>query len=243
MTDVLASTEVPPLDAAEAALWRTWRQERRPEQRSALFFHFSDWIRTLASVNFQRYPHALAEWQDYAQLASLGALSAIDRFDPDVQPSFKAFAEPYIRGTILKGLACFTQDSKRRPDIRVQDVIPERVDEGDLYSFEEIVDVAVGLAFGHFLELGIPDQAPADNDPLSIYEGDRQLGSLRAYVDRLPEREQQVVVAHYFQHLPFTEIATLLGVSKPRVTQLHQKALGRIREWFEADADEVERRL
>lgn len=227
----------------EAALWREWLTERLPGQRCALFFHYSDWVRTLASVNLHRYPHALADWHDYVQLASLGALNAIDRFDPAIQPSFKAFAEPYIRGSILKGLSCFTQDRKRKPDIRAMDVAPERLEESDLYSLEDIVDVAVGLAFGHFLELGIPDQAPADNDPLSIYESDRQLGSLCTYVERLPERERQVVVAHYFQHLPFTEIAGLLQVSKPRITQLHQKALSRIREWFESDGDACGQRL
>lgn len=231
------SPAAPAPESLEAVLWSEWLRDRSLEQRCALFFHYRDWVRTLASVNFYRYPHALADWQDYVQLASLAALSAIDRFNPAVQSSFKAFAEPYIRGGILKGLSCFAQDSKRKPDIRAMDVASERLEESDFYSLEEIVDVAVGLAFGHFLELGISDQASVDNDPLSIYEGDRQLGSLYAYVERLPERERQVVVAHYFQHLPFTEIAGLLGVSKPRITQLHQKALSRIREWFEADND------
>lgn len=229
-------TAVDAIKAQEVALWRQWLAERQPVQRAALFFHYTEWVRTIASVNFHRYPHVLAEWRDYLQLASIGVLQAIDRFDPAVQSSFKAYAEPYVKGAILKGLSCFAQDSKRPPDIRVMEMLPERSDDNDLYSLEEIVDAAVGLAFGHFLELGIPEQAVADNDPLSVYEGNRQFGSLLEYVDRLPERERQVVEAHYFQHLPFTEVAQLLGVSKPRVTQLHQKALSRIREWYEEDS-------
>ncbi len=221
--------------ASETTLWDTWRRERAAATRSALFFHYADWGRIIAASTMSRHPHALAEWRDYVQLASIGMLKAIDRFDPSLGSTFKAYAEPYIRGEILKGLACYIKDRPARA-YSVQDIKPEPSDGAELYSLEDLVDVAVGLAFGHFLELGIVEQPAQDNEPLAAYESTWELGALMGYVERLPEREQQVVVAHYFQSLPFAEIAELLAVSRPRVSQLHQRALSRIREWYETDS-------
>lgn len=239
----IAEGAVIEVDATAAVLWEQWFQDRSTTSRSSLFFYYVDWVRIVASSTFSRYPHALAEWQDYVQFASVGVLKAIDRFDPMVQTNFKAFAEAYIKGEILKGVSCFAKDSKSKADFKLMASLCEKCEDSDYYGLEEIVDVAVGLAFGHFLELGVMDLSPADNDPLSIYEGDRQLGSLLAYVERLSERERQVIVAHYFQHLSFTDIADLLGVSKPRITQLHKTALKRIRHWYEEDNDAPEAHL
>lgn len=240
MTESLARPAAP---AREEELWREWLQHRLPAARSALFFFYAEWVRIVASTVFSRYPHPLAEWQDYVQFASQGVLKAIDRFDPAVQPNFKPYAEAYLKGDILRGLSCFTRDSRSKPDMAAMRAQSESAESGDFYSLEEIVDVAVGLAFGHFLELGISDAAQSPSDPLSVYESGRELGALMDYVERLPEREKQVVEAHYFQHLPFSEIALLLQVSRPRVTQLHQKALDRIRQWYEADSDVPDRFL
>lgn len=227
-------------DSQESALWAEWLLHRAAAVRASIFFFYADWIRIVASSFFARYSHPMAEWQDYVQFASVGVLKAIDRFDPAIQPSFKAFADTYIKGEILKGISCFTKDSKYKPDAKAMIGFSSHYDESDLYGLEEIVEVAVGLAFGCFLELGVEDFTPVNNDPLSVYEGDRQFGSLMSYVERLSEREREVIVAHYFQHLAFSEIADLLELSKPRVTQIHQKALLRIRQWYEEDTDAQE---
>jgi RNA polymerase sigma factor FliA len=49
-------------------------------------------------------------------------------------------------------------------------------------------------------------------------------------VARLPERDQKIVHYHYFNGMRFEQIAELLGVSKPRVSQLHRGALTKLRD-------------
>jgi RNA polymerase sigma factor for flagellar operon FliA len=54
--------------------------------------------------------------------------------------------------------------------------------------------------------------------------------ALERAVKLLPEREANIVGWHYFEGIPFKTIASRLGVSEPRVSQLHARAMGRLRE-------------
>lgn len=99
-------------------------------------------------------------------------------------------------------------------------------EESDL---EQVANVAIGLAFGLFPEAGIVDREPQDNNPLSAYETERENDTLDQCVKLLPANQQQVIRGHYYQHLSFTEISELIGVSRSRVSQLHAQALKEIR--------------
>lgn len=218
-------------------LWATWFAERSAAARTALFFCYADWVRMLASLVLARYPHRLAEWQDYVHFASLGLLKAIDRFNPAVQARFQTFAEPYVRGEILKGLSCYVKDGKAQAEFTSMGLFLDEAEVGEWSAFDTVVNAAIDLAFGYFLELGVINEEPVDNDPLHLYTNDRQLDCLVDYVERLPTREREVVVAHYFQYLSVPEVAELLKLSQPRVSQLHRQALKRIRQWYEQEAD------
>lgn len=58
--------------------------------------------------------------------------------------------------------------------------------------------------------------------------------ALAKAVATLPEREASIVAWHYFEDVPFKTIAARLGVSEPRISQLHSRALGRLRETMAA---------
>jgi RNA polymerase sigma factor for flagellar operon FliA len=91
--------------------------------------------------------------------------------------------------------------------------------------------VAIDLAFGYFLELGVLDQEPIDNNPLSLYEAEREGQDMALLISQLSPGERQVIEGHYFQQLSFTEISELMGVSRSRVSQLHAGALKKLRGW------------
>ena len=103
--------------------------------------------------------------------------------------------------------------------------------DGDL---EQVVNAAVGMAFGYFLELGIISAESVDDSPLGIYQQDLRDQALIDIIKLLPGREQQVIIGHYYQHLSFIELSHLLGVSKSRISQLHAQALRRARSMHEA---------
>lgn len=223
----------------EAKLWTEWIASRGAAVRIALFFLYAEWSRVVAASIQARYPHPLADRKDYVHFACIGLLSAIDRFDPSLKTRFQSYAEPYIKGAILKGLSCYIQDAQRRDSGAASPGEEWMSSESSESSrFDDVVNAAIGMAFGHFLECGVLDAEPASNNPLDIYASSRQFEALDYYVKRLPERERQLILAHYYHQMSFTEIGELLQVSKPRVTQLHQQALRRIRQWYEEDNDE-----
>lgn len=70
------------------------------------------------------------------------------------------------------------------------------------------------------------------HDPYTLNQHKQHVDYLDLYVDKLPAREKTLIQLHYYDHLSFAEIANIMGVSRPRVTQLHGQAIKRIREWF-----------
>jgi RNA polymerase sigma factor for flagellar operon FliA len=60
--------------------------------------------------------------------------------------------------------------------------------------------------------------------------------SLARAVDQLPMRERHIVAAHYFRGVKFKDLGTELGVSEPRISQLHSRAMQRLRDLMEAAA-------
>lgn len=217
----------------EQRLWSQWTKQKTAELRTQLFFFYSGWLRMLAGYFFKRYPHPLAEWGDYLNLCSLGLLQAIERFDLTRGVRFKTYAEHFIKGAVLKGLASYIKDQRAISKERVESIGGvNRFDTKDS-DLELVVNAAVGLAFGYFLKLGIVEEQPADNDPLAQYVNHDISNELAHLVESLPERERQVIVGHYFQQMSFTSLSELLGVSRSRVSQLHGAALERIRFLYE----------
>lgn len=217
----------------EQKLWMHWLATKEPTTRSQLFFFHSLWARTLAGYLFSRYPHPLAEWADYLNLASIGLLRAIDGFDPLRQVRFRSYAEPFIKGAVLKGLSCYVKDQRPVNKDRLSGISgANRFAETDA-DLELVVNAAVDLAFGYFLELGVLDIEPVDNDPLSLYSQATHNDNLSQLVAQLPTNEHQVIVGHYYQQLSFVALSELLGVSKSRISQIHAQALKRIRRAYE----------
>lgn len=225
---------LPEVDAGH--LWDLWLTRKTRETRTRLFLLYSKWCRVLATHLFlsRRYP--LTEWRDYTHFASVGLLQAIDQFDPRRNIRFEDFAGHRIRGEVLNGVSRYASENAnlQRERERLNTLASEKAEDD---SLAVIVDAAVGLAFGYFLELGILDQEVAEPDPLHLYSRERAFEQLSGFVEQLSENEQMVIICHYFQQLDFVEIATLLEVSKARVSQLHLAALRRLRTLYENCVD------
>ncbi len=225
----MSTTGQQPEDRTEGELWQLWSSDRSLAIRTRLFFFYGQWLRMLIGLLYSRYPHPLAQWGDYMSLGSIGLLQAIDRFKPDLNSRFKSYAEPYIKGNILKGLACYVKDRKRFYQERLASLLGESGGRGEEADLEQVANVAIGLAFGLFLESGVVDHEPADNNPLSLYETERDGELLDQCVKLLSANERQVIEGHYYQHLSFVEVSELMGISRSRVSQLHAQALKNIR--------------
>lgn len=224
-------------DRQEAALWRRFTQSRDVRLREGLFNRYHNFARALARRNARRNDLPENVLRDLEQSAYRGLLEAIDRFDPVQGTPFPAFASPRINGRIADGLA---ELDEVRSQIRFQ----RRVERERLASLVDeklegrtatdvLGDLVTELALGLMLDAQARD-APGDMigqrengfDTLAWRET-RALLAKR--VEGLPEIERIVVRQHYQNDLLFSQIATMLGLSKGRVSQIHKAALEKLR--------------
>ena len=222
----------------EASLWRRYRLEEEAECREHLFNRYVNFARALAGRFFRKCTPPKPELADYRHFAYQGLLEAIDIYNPLRGAPFEYFARRRIVGSISDGIAHMSEREARISQRR-------RIERGRVRSLSqtetgkqrdplsELSDLAVGLAVGLILEgtrlIGTDkdaDPAPSAYDSLEYRQLQARLANA---VQMLPAREEAIIRHHYANGLSFTQIAQLMSLSKGRVSQLHQSALGRLR--------------
>lgn len=244
----------PGLDSAEAeaGLWQRLRTAGDPGARARLLEMHLPYAKIVAGVYFGRRYHDEVEFGDYLQLASIGLVEALDRFDPARGVQFRTFAARRMHGAILDGLERMTEKQQqiaawqRLRNERLQEVkamagqgsVAGAVQDPE-HLLRFVAEVGIGLALCWMLEgTGMVESAEAGVAPFYRSVAMRQLrGRLLHAVDGLPAHERTVIRSHYLQEVPFDRIADTLGLSKGRISQIHKQALLRLRALVREDAD------
>jgi RNA polymerase sigma factor for flagellar operon FliA len=233
-----------PVDAAtdpeeEAGLWAELACGRGADARTRLIEMHLPFARIMAAKLYAGRYHDEIEFAEYMQFATVGLIECVDRYDLSHGATFRTYAARRIEGAILNGLESASERHEQaafrrrlRKD-RLDSLRDEAAASGTAALFESLARVAVGLALGYILEdsgmFSDGDRPGADDTYRSLEL--KQLGSrVRALVDELPERERKVIRYHYLQAVPFEAIAAMLGVTKGRVSQLHRRAMDRLRD-------------
>jgi RNA polymerase sigma factor for flagellar operon FliA len=183
----------------------------------------------------------------------LGLMDAVDKFDPARGVQFKTYAELRVRGAILDSLRSldWAPRSMRHRGREVEAAYHQIEQERGRAAQEDEVATRLGLSAAEFstllnelrgltlmgLEADDEDsefQAPQIPDdlergPLALYERGESRSHLIAAIDRLPDRERQVVALYYLEELTMKEVGAVLGVTESRVSQLHTQAVLRLR--------------
>ncbi|HXG45119.1 MAG TPA: FliA/WhiG family RNA polymerase sigma factor [Gemmatimonadales bacterium] len=224
-------------------LWARLRDRRDGTARDALVRQHLPLVRRLAYDLSRRLPSSV-EVDELVSAGSLGLLQAIDRFEPSRGLAFSTFATPRIRGAMLDALRA-SSHAPRAVRVRRRQVAAaaERLT-ARLGRAPDPQEMAAALAldaetYGRWVR----DIAALEAVPLDLAEAERFLTvaggeaeegpmseALEAALARLPERERQVLALYYFEDLPQREIARVLGVTESRVSQLHTRAVHRLRE-------------
>ena len=220
-------------------LWARWFEGRAARERDALVECYTGFARILAAKCYAHRASRELEFADYLQFAMVGLLESIDRFDPTVGVKFETFAGHRIQGAILNGIESLSevqrQTAVRRRVVRERAAsLADKASGQHASALERLAEVAIGLALGFALEdSGLYAAGGERSLPDNAYSRVemRQLGErLTECVEALPEQQRIVVYRHYFQQVPFDEIASALKLSKGRVSQVHRAALMQLRE-------------
>ncbi len=195
------------------------------------------------------------ELDDLIHSGILGLMDAVEKFDPGRGIKFKTYAELRVKGAILDGLRDldWVPRSLRRKKKDIEGAyhaIEQRL--GRAATDEEVatqlgvpleelhknLDELKGVTLGAFAEAGedgegeslisfVPD--PDAEDPSQVFQASELKEILKASVELLPKKEKFVVQLYYFDELTMKEIGTLLNITESRVSQLHTKAMLRLR--------------
>ncbi len=187
---------------------------------------------------------------DVISAAYLGLTQAAERYDARRGEPFIAFAEQRIRGAVY--------DELRRADIlprrlrslanRVRDAV--RTLEQQLGRVPEDEEVAAHLDVSveeyrknleHLSHVAIVELEPEDvaangssgySEPAGAVEKRDLVQKVLGAIKTLPERDAQVLSLYYIEEFSYAEIGEIFGVSVGRISQLHARAIARIRAGF-----------
>jgi RNA polymerase sigma factor for flagellar operon FliA len=226
-------------DALIDALWPLPAASDMAQVRERIFLHYLPYARSIAARLFSARLRDDVQFDDFMQLACLGLLECIDRFDPARGVSFKTFCTARIRGSVLSGAEKLTDAQaqisfqRRAQRERLVSLMPEQSQD----PLERLAELASGLAIGFMLgDTGMfqpSEHEHRDDTGNGGYQAvawrQERVAVARA-LESLPDRMSKVIRYHYLESLSFTQIASLLNISKGRVSQLHRAGMVLLRE-------------
>lgn len=183
----------------------------------------------------------------------IGLIDAVERFDASRGVAFTTFAELRVRGAILDNLRSLDWASRttRRRAREIQTVSAQLEQENNRHATEAEVAAQMKISVAELREtqqelrglritnlddrdeetgLSIADLvSDASLSPLENIEESEHRRLLARAVDKLPERERQVIALYYLEELTMKEIGEVLGVTESRVSQLRTQAVTRLR--------------
>lgn len=223
------------LSDEELQLWREKSTGNDGNARAVLVDRYLPLSRQIAAKLYANRPDNDVPFEDYHQYANVGLLEAVDRFDESQGVAFGTFATHRIRGAVLNGLDHHTERRRqaafvRRNRCELVESIDRDASEGADSAFQEVVDLTIMLAIGFMIgDSGVGKLSESKNVPLEAQALVQLKQDVQDSVERLPPNEQIVIRYHYFHYIGFTELAEHLQVTKGRISQIHKRALERIR--------------
>jgi RNA polymerase sigma factor for flagellar operon FliA len=205
-------------DEADRTLWERFTRSRALHLRVLLIERYLPLARNAAARYYRLRADDSVPFEDYLQYARIGLVEAIDDYDPGREASFETYSSYRIRGAMLNGLGRESEVAAQRNFWRTRlqeraELLPPVPDADDVeYEGDDVADEAV--------------QA----NPHAAVEQVELLTLVGVLLEKLPERERDLIRRHYFEQCEFRVIAHELALSPGRVSQLHAQALLRIRQ-------------
>jgi RNA polymerase sigma-B factor len=234
----------------ERALFLRWQRDRDPAAREALVERFAPFTRNLA----RRYSRSSEPYEDLVQVAMLGLLKAIDRYDPERGHAFQSYAVPTILGEMRRyfrdsGWAVHVPRGSQERALKVRSAHELLMEErghaptvGELAEYlsldaEDVLDALQVLNGYETASLDAPRPGAPENASFadSIGEDDAhyeriELGlTVAAGMRELDPRELSILRMRFVEDKTQTEIAAAVGISQMQVSRLLRRSLDRLR--------------
>lgn len=233
-------------------LFVRWQRFGDRRARVELVERFLPLARNLA----RRYAGAREPFEDLLQVASLGLVKAIDRFDTERGPAFSSFAVPTILGELKRyfrdlGWSVHVPRGAQEQALKVQEAQerltsrtgrPPSVSQLAEYlelAIDDVLDALEAAAAHHAASLDAPREDGEEDSGTLVdtfghedpnYELIDDTVTISAAAQQLAPRERRVLSLRFAQGMTQTQIAARIGVSQMQVSRILRRALANLRE-------------
>jgi RNA polymerase sigma factor for flagellar operon FliA len=233
-------------------LWKQYQKTGDPAVRESLILEYSHLIKYIAG-RLNIYFGSNVEYDDLVSFGVFGLIDAIDKFDLSKGVKFETYASLRIRGAIIDSIRemdwvprSVRQKNKElekaywdvenelghsATDKDIADKLNISMDE--FYKLLNEVNLTSMISLEEFIEQNYEVDMCAAAANKYRPEREAEMNELKEIlgksIDRLPEKERMVVTLYYFEELTLKEISAIMKVSESRISQLHTKAIMRLR--------------
>ncbi|MDP8221948.1 MAG: FliA/WhiG family RNA polymerase sigma factor [Candidatus Lernaella stagnicola] len=237
--------------------YKTAKAKDRLRMRDRLIRKYTSLVRLVANRMIRKLPSQI-DLNDLINTGVLGLIDAIDKFDPSRDIKFETYAEFRIRGAILDDLRSldWVPRSIRQKIHQLQRAVEQfeaknkRAASNEelaeemgvpLDELQDLLSKASGVSLISFEDLGYNTATGQRRNTLEYFKEPhaenlisllnlRDVRELLAEaIDELPKNERFVISMYYFDELTMKEIGLVLGITESRVSQIHNKAVIRLK--------------
>jgi len=232
-------------------IWDEYVKNRDTSAKEKLILHYAPMIKYIVG-RMSIYVGNAVDFEDLISYGIFGLIDAIDKFDHDKGVKFETYASLRIRGSVLDGLRSldWVPRTLRQKNRQLEEVFGQLENELGREPTNEDLAQKLGLSpgdmdeeikksslmslisFDDYLETNHEAGEPRDTDddsPAAVYEQKELKDLLTQSIQSLTEKEQMVTTLYYFEELTLKEISKVMNVSESRVSQIHSKAMLKLR--------------
>jgi RNA polymerase sigma factor for flagellar operon FliA len=242
-----------------ARLWKDYKLNHDETAKESLVNFYLPLVKQIAAGIKKKINRAI-EFEDLVSDGIFGLLKAINLFEPERGFKFETYATQVIRGAIYNGLRALDwvperTRGKARALQKAMDKLTlehgragteEELAEELKISAAEVYDLITDMGCLYLLSLDQPvflsdeDEATYIDvlhdktapDPYLEAEFSELRNFVREGIKTLNERERYLIEEHYLKAVHFDKIAEALGLSKQRISQIHNRAVEKLKEYL-----------
>ena len=241
-------------ESSRKKLLNDYRRNKSEDLREKLILEYVPLVKVVAG-RLSMYLGYNVEYEDLCSYGIFGLIDAIDKFDQEKEVKFETYASLRIRGSILDQIRKLDwiprtvrqrqrqleaamselENEFGRPASELEIADKLGISEDELSEWENQCKVGHLVSLNEYLETGADisnETAGASrtfDTPENVFLKAELKDKLIEALDLLTEKEKSVVVLYYYEELTLKEISNVLEVSESRVSQLHTKAINKMK--------------
>ena len=242
-------------ETGKKKLWEEYANTDSPEVREKIILEYAPLVKVVAG-RLSMYLGYNVEYEDLVSYGIFGLIDAIDKFDCLKDVKFETYASLRIRGAILDQIRKMDwiprtiRQKQKRIDAAIKEIETQYgrsatdeeiarllgITDEEYLDWQSQMKITNVVSLNEFLEQGseVSNEAgstksAAFDSPEEILERDELKKMLAQALELLTEKERKVIVLYYYEDLTLKEISNILEVSESRISQLHTRALQKMR--------------